>query len=168
MRVDCAGCLFPTVQEHNTSDTPGCSCDGCGPELLRSSVRPYLDTSPVSISALQRSRWLTFTRGRCDTLATRVGGRDNARGDADEGDGPTHFQNSTAAIVLNQSIWHTALDRDTATVPRFVEPEALQKVLAAARASRKREHMYAELPDAKKLSPSLAELVSATARDAQI
>ena len=103
-----------------------------------------------------------------DALATRVGGRDNARGDAGEGDGPTHFQNSTAAIVLNQSIWQTALDRETATVPRFVEPEALWKVFAAARASQKREHMYAELPDAKKGSPSLVELVSATARDVQI
>ena len=103
-----------------------------------------------------------------DALATCVGGRDSARGEADEGDGPTHFQNSTAAIVLNQSIWQSALDRETATVPRFVEPEALQKVLAAARASQKREHMYTELPDAKKGSPSLAELVSATAQDVQI
>ena len=46
---------FPDCAGNSISDTPGCSCDGCGPELLPSSVRPYLDTSPVSISALQRS-----------------------------------------------------------------------------------------------------------------
>ena len=39
-------------------------------------------------------------------LATRIGGKDNARDDEDELGGPTHFQNSTAAIALNQSIWN--------------------------------------------------------------
>ena len=59
-------------------------------------------------------------------LATRIGGKDNARDDEDELGGPTHFQNSTAAIALNQSIWKTSLEKECATEPRFVEPEALQ------------------------------------------
>ena len=103
-----------------------------------------------------------------DALTTRIGGKDNARDDADQTGGPTHFQNSTAAIALNQSIWQTSLDKECATVPRFVEPETLQVVLDAARASQKREHMYTGALDRETSNPTLAELVSASAKDVKV
>ena len=42
-----------------------------------------------------------------DALTTRIGGKESARDGEDED--ATHFQNSTAAIKLNQSIWDTSL-----------------------------------------------------------
>ena len=48
-----------------------------------------------------------------DALITRIGGKGNEESDANENEGVTHFQNSTAAIALNQTfgepIWRTSL-----------------------------------------------------------
>ena len=55
-----------------------------------------------------------------DALATRVGGRETSRG-VDNAEGLTHFENSTSAMELNQSIWESHLDNKNAQIPTFVE-----------------------------------------------
>ena len=103
-----------------------------------------------------------------DALTTRIGGKGNEECDADAGGGLTHFQNSMAAIALNQNIWRTNLENKSAKVHAVVEPEALQKILDAAKASQKREHVYDGLgKDVNQSDATLRQLVSATDRDVQ-
>jgi len=101
-----------------------------------------------------------------DALATRVGGKET---DGKEDDaGPTHFQNSTSAIAMNQSIWEAQLENDGAQVPSFIEPQALQEVLKAAKTSQKREHVYKDAAEDKETNPTLRQLLSATAHDVEM
>ena len=73
-----------------------------------------------------------------EALATRIGGKEDGGGD-EAHKGPSHFQNSTMAISMNQDIWGAELENVNAQVPNFIEPHALQEVLASARASQKKE-----------------------------
>ena len=76
----------------------------------------------------------------------------------DENDkGPTHFQNSATAIERNQDMWEARLENSGAEVPTFIEPEALDEVLAAARASQRREHVHASSQKDEHTSPTLHE-----------
>ena len=73
-----------------------------------------------------------------------------------------------AAIVLNQNIWRTNLENKSAKVHAVVEPEALQKILDAAKASQKRKHVCQGLgKDVNQSDATLRQLVSATDRDVQ-
>ena len=72
-----------------------------------------------------------------DALATRIGGKEGQ--DTDTTDkGPSHFQNSAAAVELNQNRWNSVLDNQDAQIPTFLEPKELDEVLAAAKQSQKR------------------------------
>ena len=67
-----------------------------------------------------------------DALATRIGGKEGPDREVLEG-GPTHFENSTAVVQLNQDIWGYSLENDNAKVPTFTGPNALEQILAAAK-----------------------------------
>ena len=67
-----------------------------------------------------------------EALGTRVGGKENDGVDATDA-GPTHFQNSSSAIELNQDIWNSVIENEAAKIPAFMEPQALSDILAAAK-----------------------------------
>ena len=64
---------------------------------------------------------------------------------------------------MNQDIWEAQLENQAARVPEFIEPQALQDVLAAARASQKREHNRSSKTDER--NSTLRQLVSGTTHD---
>ena len=92
-----------------------------------------------------------------DALITRIGGREHAATD-EKSEGASHFQNSTAAIELNQSFWDSSLDNKDALIPSFVQPSALKDILAAAKTSQRREHQYGAASNADSLDPALRQL----------
>ena len=52
------------------------------------------------------------------------------------------LQNSASVIQRNQDMWGSRLDNSAAIVPSFIEPEVVDEVLAAARASQRQEHAH--------------------------
>ena len=103
-----------------------------------------------------------------DALTTRVGGKDK-EGTATEDAGPSHFENSVAAIEKNQEIWGSTFINEDAQIPSFVEPQALNDILKAAKKSQKREHMHKEgTPTEAESNPTLRQLVGATAHRVQL
>ena len=71
-----------------------------------------------------------------DALTTRVGGKDSEGATTNDA-GPTHFENSVAAIEKNQEIWGSTVGNVDAQIPSFVEPKALDDIMAAAKKSQK-------------------------------
>ena len=101
-----------------------------------------------------------------EALTTRVGGKYDEGVRAAE-DGPSHFQNSFAAIEKNQSIWKADLENASAQMHSFVEPGALNDILGAARTSQRREHKYGGQIDNDIHDPTLRRLLAVSVRDVQ-
>ena len=102
-------------------------------------------------------------------LETKVGGKEGEPPATDDHtSGPTHFQNSHSAIERNQEMWSAQLENEKAVVSTFIEPQALQDVLGAAKASQRREHKFGSAATRAHENPTLRELVGATAQNVEI
>jgi len=103
-----------------------------------------------------------------EALISRIGGKDQeGEEEKDDESGPSHYQNSAAAMAMNEEIWAAQLENSEATIPSFIEPQALNDVFTSAKQSQKREHMYQNASKKETRDPTLRELLSATGQDVQ-
>ena len=98
-----------------------------------------------------------------DALTTRIGGKE-AEGPANAIAGPTHFQNSTAAIERNQDIWSSTLENKEAQIPSCVEPQAIDALMMVAKLSQRKEkeQQYSNTSREEERNPMLQKCKTAT------